>query len=51
MLDSMESNIPLDRTNWERGDADINYFALSVLYNGAAIPLYWQLLDNPRNGS
>jgi len=67
MLDSMESNIPLeeyakslvfdmlklerleiplDRTNWERGDADINYFVLSVLYNGVAIPLYWQLLDN-----
>jgi hypothetical protein len=38
--------IPLDRTNWERGDADINYFVLSVLYNGIAIPLYWQLLDN-----
>ena len=67
MLDSMESNIPLeeyaktlvfdilklerleiplDRTNWERGDADINYFVLSILYNGIAIPLYWQLLDN-----
>ena len=67
MLDSMESNIPLeeyakslifdvlklerleiplDRTNWERGYADINYFVLSVLYNGIAIPLYWQLLDN-----
>lgn len=67
MLDSMESNIPLeeyaktlvfdilklerleiplDRTNWERGDTDINYFVLSVLYNGVAIPLYWQLLDN-----
>ena len=66
MLDSMESNIPLeeyaktlvfdilklerleipiDRTNWERGDADINYFVLSILYNGIAIPLYWQLLQ------
>jgi hypothetical protein len=38
--------IPLDRTNWQRGDSDINYFVLSVLYNGIAIPLYWQLLDN-----
>lgn len=38
--------IPLDRTNWERGDTDINYFVLSVLFNGVAIPLYWQLLDN-----
>lgn len=72
MLDSMESNIPLeeyaktlvfdilklerleiplDRTNWERGDADINYFVLSVLYNGVAIPLYWQLLDNKGGSS
>jgi hypothetical protein len=72
MLDSMESNIPLeeyaktlvfdilklerieiplDRTNWERGDTDINYFVLSVLYNGVAIPLYWQLLDNKGGSS
>ena len=72
MLDSMESNIPLEeyakslgfdilklkrleislgRTNWERGDAGINYFVLSVLYNGVAIPLYWQLLDNKGGSS
>jgi hypothetical protein len=38
--------IPLDRTNWQRGETDINYFVLSVLWNGVAIPLYWRLLDN-----
>ena len=43
-LDRLE--ILLDRTNWQRGDTDINYFVLSILYNGIAIPLYWQLLDN-----
>jgi hypothetical protein len=43
--------IPLDRTNWQRGDADINYFVLSILYNGIAIPLYWQLLDNKGGSS
>lgn len=46
ILQLEELEIPLDRTNWQRGEIDINYFMLSVLWNGVAIPLYWQLLDN-----
>lgn len=43
-LDKLE--LAIDRTNWERGDTDINYFVVSVLWNNIAIPLYWELLNN-----
>ena len=36
----------IDRTNWQLGDTDINYFVASVIWNDIAIPLYWQLLNN-----
>lgn len=38
--------IIIDRTNWQLGDTDINYFVASVIWNDIAIPLYWTLLDN-----
>jgi len=43
-LDKFE--VIIDRTNWQIGDTDINYFVASVIWNNIAIPLYWQLLDN-----
>ena len=36
----------IDRTNWQDGHSDINYFVASVIWNDIAIPLYWIMLDN-----
>jgi hypothetical protein len=41
----------IDRTNWQWGGTDINYFVASVIWNDIAIPLYWQLLDNKGGSS
>lgn len=38
--------IIIDRTNWQDGQSDINYFVASVIWNDIAIPLYWVMLDN-----
>ena len=38
--------LALDRTNWKFGKKYINVLMLSICYNGIAIPLMWDLLDN-----
>lgn len=38
--------IIIDRTNWQDGQSDINYFVASVIWNDIAIPIYWIMLDN-----
>ena len=43
--------LSIDRTNWERGEQDINYFVASVIWNNVAIPIYWELLDNKGGSS
>jgi len=43
--------LSIDRTNWERGEQDINYFVASVIWNNTAIPIYWELLDNKGGSS
>jgi hypothetical protein len=48
-LDKFE--VIIDRTNWQWGSTDINYFVASVIWNDIAIPLYWQLLDNKGGSS
>lgn len=39
----------MDRTNWEFGDVTHNILTLSVLWNGAAIPLFLIMLDKKGN--
>lgn len=41
----------IDRTNWQDGQSDINYFVASVIWNDIAIPLYWIMLDNKGGSS
>lgn len=38
--------LTIDRTNWRWGKASINILTLGVAYEGNAIPLFWELLDN-----
>lgn len=37
--------LTLDRTQWEFGRKPINILMLGLVYQGIAIPLYWELLD------
>jgi len=41
--------LTMDRTNWRWGAADINVLTLGIAYKGAAIPIYWELLDKRGN--
>ena len=41
--------LTLDRTNWQRGKANLNILVLGVAYKGIAIPLLWTLLDKRGN--
>ncbi len=41
--------LTIDRTNWKWGKANINIFMLGVVYQGIAIPLYWEMLDKRGN--
>jgi transposase len=41
----------MDRTNWRWGKKDINILVLAVAYKGAAIPIYWMLLNKKGNSS
>jgi len=38
--------IVIDRTNWEFGKTDINYFVASIVIGNTAIPICWILLDS-----
>lgn len=41
--------LTVDRTNWQWGKSDINVLMLGIVYRGAAIPIYWELLDKCGN--
>ena len=41
--------LTMDRTNWQWGKSDINVLMLGIVYRGAAIPIYWELLDKKGN--
>lgn len=43
--------LTLDRTNWQWGKADINILTLGIVYKGAAIPVYWLVLNKRGNSS
>lgn len=41
----------LDRTNWQFGKTDINILVLSAVYEGIALPLYYEFLDHKGNSN
>jgi len=41
--------LAIDRTNWQWGKSDINILTLAIVFKGAAIPIYWELLDKKGN--
>lgn len=43
--------LTLDRTNWQWGKADINILTLGIVYKGAAIPVYWLVLNKRGNSN
>lgn len=41
----------LDGTSWEKGSLRIHYLTLCVVYQGVAIPIYWEDLQKKGNSS
>jgi hypothetical protein len=39
----------IDRTNWQRGQTDVNLLTLAVLVGKTAVPLLWCNLEHPGN--
>ncbi|WP_296841779.1 IS4 family transposase [Thiofilum sp.] len=43
--------LTLDRTNWKWGKSNLNLLTLAVVYQGAAIPVYWMVLNKRGNSN
>ena len=43
--------LTLDRTNWQWGKQNLNFLTLGIAYKGAAIPIYWLVLNKKGNSS
>jgi hypothetical protein len=43
--------LTIDRTNWTWGKTELNILTLGIAYQGTAIPIYWDLLDNKGGNS
>ena len=43
--------LSMDRTNWQWGEKNINILTLAVVYQGAAIPICWILLNKKGNSN
>jgi len=43
--------LTLDRTNWQWGEMNINILVLALVYKGAAIPIYWLVLNKKGNSN
>jgi hypothetical protein len=41
--------LAIDRTNWERGETDVNLLSLAVVVGKTAVPLLWCDLSHPGN--
>ena len=41
----------MDRTNWQWGKSNINVLMLGIVYQGIAIPIYWEMLDKKGNSN
>ena len=40
-----------DRTNWKFGKVHINFLFLAVAHEGVAIPLFWKVLEDKKQGN
>jgi hypothetical protein len=43
--------LTLDRTNWKWGGENLNILTLGIVYKGAAIPVYWLVLNKQGNSN
>ncbi len=43
--------LAIDRTNWQFGQCNINFLVISAYCQGAAIPLWFELLDDKQGGN
>jgi hypothetical protein len=43
--------LTLDRTNWQWGEKSLNILTLGIAYQGAAIPIYWLILNKRGNSN
>ena len=43
--------LAIDRTNWQFGACDINFLVISAYCRGAAIPLWFDLLEDKKGGN
>lgn len=43
--------LTLDRTNWTWGKSNLNILTLAIVYQGAAIPVYWLVLNKRGNSN
>lgn len=50
-FDQQPFYLTLDRTNWQWGKANLNLLTLGIVYKGAAIPVYWLVLNKKGNSS
>ena len=41
----------MDRTNWKYGKKDVNYLVVSIVWQGASIPIVWICLDKKGGNS
>ena len=50
-FDKINCYLILDRTNWQWGQSNLNILFLCIAYRGAAIPVYWLVLNKKGNSS
>jgi hypothetical protein len=43
--------IAIDRTNWQFGKSNLNFFVAAIVYGSISIPIAWLLLDKKGNSS
>jgi len=43
--------LTVDRTNWKWGEKNLNILTLGIVYKGAAIPVYWLVLNKQSNSN
>jgi hypothetical protein len=43
--------IAIDRTNWQFGENDLNFFVAAIVYGNISIPIAWLLLDKKGNSN
>ena len=43
--------IAIDRTNWQFGKSNLNFFVAAVVFGNISLPIAWLLLDKKGNSS